>query len=68
MAAQLLDLARVAAHGYERRFAPLASYLAGVASERVSSAAAPGAEVDVVEMVRAVREDLEAQAARADRS
>lgn len=68
MAAELLDLARVAAHGYERRFAPLASYLAGVATERVRAAAADGAELDLAEMVRAVREALEVETARSGQS
>ena len=35
MAQELLELARVAAHTQERRFAPLASYMAGVAAERL---------------------------------
>jgi uncharacterized protein DUF6457 len=35
VALELLELARVAAHTQERRFAPLASYLAGVAAERL---------------------------------
>lgn len=38
VALELLELARVAAHTQERRFAPLASYLAGVAAERLRSA------------------------------
>src|SRR5919204_3788456 len=39
VALELLELARVAAHTQERRFAPLTSYLAGVAAERLRSAA-----------------------------
>src|SRR5438128_8741711 len=35
VALELLELARVAAHTKERRFAPLASYTAGVAAERL---------------------------------
>jgi hypothetical protein len=38
VALELLELARVAAHTQERRFAPLASYMAGVASERLRAA------------------------------
>jgi hypothetical protein len=35
VALELLELARVAAHTQERRFAPLTCYLAGVAAERL---------------------------------
>lgn len=38
VALELLELARVAAHTQERRFAPLASYMAGAAAERLRSA------------------------------
>src|SRR5256885_10192031 len=38
IALELLELARVAAHTQERRFAPLTSYLAGVAAERPRAA------------------------------
>lgn len=55
MAAELLDLARVVAHSEERRFAPLASYLAGIAVGRLG-------DLDpalLAEIVAEVRRDLE---------
>jgi hypothetical protein len=62
VAAELLELARVAAHTQERRFAPLASYLAGVAVERFREAGGdPGPEA-VSALIRSVREALEAEA------
>src|SRR2546428_3454464 len=38
VALELLELARVAAHTQERRFAPLTSFLAGVAAQRLRAA------------------------------
>jgi hypothetical protein len=38
VALELLELARVAAHTHERRFAPLTCSLAGVAAERLRTA------------------------------
>ena len=38
LALELLELARVAARTQERRFAPLACYMAGVAAERLRAA------------------------------
>ena len=40
VADEVLELARVAAHSKERRFAPLACFMAGVAAERLRQAAA----------------------------
>jgi hypothetical protein len=58
VALELLELARVAAHTKERRFAPLASYTAGVAAERLRSA--KGADADAIAAyIREVREELE---------
>jgi len=58
VASELLELARVAAHTKERRFAPLATYTAGVAAERLR--AAKGADNDVIAtFIREVREELE---------
>ena len=58
VALELLELARVAAHTKERRFAPLASYTAGVAAERLRSA--NGADsAAIAEYIREVREELE---------
>ena len=59
VALELLELARVAAHTQERRFAPLTSYLAGVAAERLR-AAKPGLDdAAVAEFILEVRQKLE---------
>ena len=59
VALELLELARVAAHTQERRFAPLTSYLAGVAAERLR-AAKPGIDdAAVAEFILEVRQKLE---------
>jgi Domain of unknown function (DUF6457) len=63
IAGELLGLARVAAHTQERRFAPLASYLAGVFAERLRTAGGPSDPAAVASMVREVREELERGAA-----
>ena len=58
VAAEILELARVAAHTKERRFAPLASYMAGIAAERLRMS--KGADADeVASFTREVREELE---------
>ena len=57
-AEEILELARVAAHSQERRFAPLAAYLAGMAAER---ARATGRAIEPAAMLRQVREELEAE-------
>lgn len=59
VAQELLELARVAAHTQERRFAPLASFMAGVAVERVRQAGGPGSADDVAGLIREVRLQLE---------
>jgi len=62
VAAEILELARVVAHTTERRFAPLATFTAGVAAERLRAskgALAPGA---AAAYVREVREALEREA------
>jgi len=59
VALELLELARVAAHTQERRFAPLASYMAGVAAERLRRARPGTDEEAVAEYVREVRLELE---------
>ena len=61
VARELLELARVAAHTQERRFAPLASYLAGVASERFREAGGDVGPDAVAALIRSVREALEAE-------
>lgn len=59
IALELLELARVAAHTQERRFAPLTSYLAGVAAERLR-AATPGVDdAAIAQFVQEVRRELE---------
>lgn len=59
---ELLELARVAAHTQERRFAPLASYMAGAAAERVRAAGGDASPAALAAMIRDVREDLEREA------
>ena len=58
VAAEILELARVAAHTKERRFAPLASYMAGIAAERLRQAKGADAD-DIASFIREVREELE---------
>jgi hypothetical protein len=58
VALELLELARVAAHTKERRFAPLASYTAGVAAERLRASKGADAEA-IAAYIREVREELE---------
>jgi len=58
VAAELLELARVVAHTTERRFAPLASYTAGIAVERLREAKSEDAEA-IAAFIREVREELE---------
>lgn len=61
VAQELLELARVAAHTQERRFAPLASFLAGVAAERLRAAGGPAGGAEVAEMIREVRVEIEGE-------
>jgi len=61
VAEEILQLARVVAHSKERSFAPLASFTAGVAAERLR--AAKGSSVsDTAAYIREVREALESEA------
>jgi len=60
VAQELLELARVAAHTQERRFAPLASFMAGAAAERLRAAGGPSSPEAVVAVLREVRTELEA--------
>ena len=62
VAAELLELARVAAHTQERRFAPLASFLAGVAAERLRATGAKADPETVAAMIHDVWRQLEAEA------
>ncbi len=59
VALELLELARVAAHTKERRYAPLASFLAGVAAERLRAAKPQLDDAAIATYVREVREELE---------
>ena len=58
IALELLELARVAAHTQERRFAPLTSYLAGVAAERLRVANGSDREA-LAQFIFEVRQNLE---------
>ena len=60
VALELLELARVAAHTQERRFAPLTSYLAGVAAERLRAAKALD-DAAIAEFILEVRKKLESE-------
>lgn len=59
VALELLELARVAAHTQERRFAPLASYLAGVAAERLRTATPAVDDAAIADFIQEVRKKLE---------
>jgi hypothetical protein len=60
VADEVLELARVAAHTKERRFAPLACFMAGIAVERLRHAG-PLSAADEAAYLRAVREAVEAE-------
>ena len=62
VAEELLELARVAAHTKERRFAPLASFVAGIAAERLRRAKGGASAEEVAAYIREVREELEREA------
>ena len=59
VALELLELARVAAHTQERRFAPLTSYLAGIAAERLRSATPDVDDAAIADFIQEVRKKLE---------
>lgn len=59
MALELLELTRVVAHNSERRFAPLSSYLAGVAAERFRAARPAATDAELAQYIEAVRKELE---------
>jgi hypothetical protein len=61
VAFELLELARVAAHTQERRFAPLSCYLAGVAAERLRSARPGTSDSDLAAYISEVRQSLESR-------
>lgn len=62
VADEILELARVAAHTQERRFAPLASFTAGVAAERLRLAKGTLDAGATAAYIREVREALEREA------
>lgn len=62
VADELLQLARVVAHSKERSFAPLATFTAGVATERLR-ATKGGTPADAAAYIREVREALEREVA-----
>ncbi|HUZ87860.1 MAG TPA: DUF6457 domain-containing protein [Candidatus Baltobacterales bacterium] len=62
VALELLELARVAAHTHERRFAPLSCYLAGVAAERLRSEKPGTDDAAIAGFIEEVRRVLEAEA------
>lgn len=59
VALELLELARVAAHTQERRFAPLSCYMAGIAAERLRVAKGGLDDAAVAAFVNEVRMELE---------
>lgn len=62
LAEEILELARVVSHTVERRFAPLATFTAGVAAERLRASKDGLDPEDVAAYVREVREALEKEA------
>jgi hypothetical protein len=62
VALELLELARVAAHTQERRFAPLSCFMAGVAAERLRVAQPESDDVAIAAFIQEVRKELEAEA------
>ena len=62
VAEEILELARVVAHTTERRFAPLATFTAGVAAERLRASKATLAPGATAAYLREVREALEREA------
>src|SRR3981081_4720980 len=59
VALELLELARVAAHTQERRFAPLSCYLAGVAAERLRAATGSLDDAEVAALILEGRQEVE---------
>jgi hypothetical protein len=61
VALELLELARVAAHTRERRFAPLSCFMAGVAAERLRMAKPDLDQGAVAAYIQEVRQELETE-------
>lgn len=64
VALELLELARVAAHTRERRYAPLACFMAGVAADRLRIAKPGVDEADIAAFIQEVRQKLEREGPR----
>ena len=62
LAEEILELARVVSHTVERRFAPLATFTAGVAAERLRASKGSLDAGVAAAYVREVREALEREA------
>ena len=62
LAEEILELARVVSHTVERRFAPLATFTAGVAAERLRASKGSLDPDEAALFVREVREALEREA------
>jgi hypothetical protein len=62
VAEEILELARVVSHTRERRFAPLATFTAGVAAERLRASKGGFEPGDAAAYIREVRETLEREA------
>ena len=62
VASEILELARVVAHTVERRFAPLATFTAGIAAERLRASKGSLDPATTAAYVREVREALEREA------
>jgi Domain of unknown function (DUF6457) len=61
VALELLELARVAAHTRERRFAPLSCYMAGVAAERLRTVKPGLDDAAVAAYINEIRQELEVE-------
>jgi hypothetical protein len=62
VAEEVLELARVVSHTVERRFAPLATFTAGIAAERLRASKGSLDSSAAAAYVREVREALEREA------
>jgi len=62
VAGELLELARVVAHTSERRFAPLATFTAGIAAERLRASKGALDPATTAAYIREIREELEREA------
>lgn len=58
VARELLDLTRVVARGSERRFAPLAAFVAGQAIERMSRANPALENEDIITVLQELKQEL----------